>query len=114
MKKFATGAVASALMAALTLTATPACAQLVIENNVKNSCMIVVTARKVSDNFQGVPGAVVVVGVKEIENLALNDVADVSRAPPSLTFDDRFGSDSGRSIIQGQANIIKPGNRQAA
>lgn len=71
-----------------------------------DSNIIIVTARKVSENLQEVPSTIAVVTSDSIDNLALDSVADISRLTAGLTFDDSFGRDSNRPVIRGQANIL--------
>ncbi len=71
-----------------------------------DSNVIIVTARKMSENLQEVPSTIAVVSSDSIEDLALDSVADISRLTAGLTFDDSFGRDSNRPVIRGQANIL--------
>ena len=94
------------LMAAVAAVPAPAFAQPVSGENADDSNVIIVTARKVSENLQEVPASVAVVGSGTIDNLALDSVADISKVTAGLTFDDSFGRDSNRPVIRGQANIL--------
>lgn len=94
------------LMAAVAVVPATAFAQPVTGGGADDSNVIIVTARKVSENLQEVPAAVAVVGSDSIDNLALDSVADISKVTAGLTFDDSFGRDSNRPVIRGQANIL--------
>ena len=94
------------LMAAVAAAPASAFAQPVSGENADDSNVIIVTARKVSENLQEVPASVAVVGSGTIDNLALDSVADISKVTAGLTFDDSFGRDSNRPVIRGQANIL--------
>lgn len=94
------------LMAAAATLPASAFAQPVSTEGVEDSNMIIVTARKVSENLQEVPTAVAVVTSESIDNLALNSVADISKTTAGLTFDDSLGRDANRPVIRGQANVL--------
>ncbi|MEP4061148.1 TonB-dependent receptor [Parasphingorhabdus sp.] len=94
------------LMAAAASAPVSAFAQPVSGEGAEDSNVIVVTARKVSENLQEVPAAIAVVSSASIENLALDSVSDISKVTAGLTFDDSFGRDANRPVIRGQANIL--------
>ena len=94
------------LMAAVATAPASAFAQPVSTEGTEDSNVIIVTARKVSENLQEVPTAVAVVTSESIENLALNSVADISKTTAGLTFDDSLGRDANRPVIRGQANVL--------
>lgn len=94
------------LMTATAIVPAAAIAQPTTADSVEDSNVIIVTARKVSENLQEVPSTIAVVNSESIDDLALNSVADISRLTAGLTFDDSFGRDSNRPVIRGQANIL--------
>lgn len=67
---------------------------------------IVVTARKKSENLQEVPVSVSAVNSDMIQNLALQDLSDISKITAGLLFDNEFSRQSNRPVIRGQANIL--------
>ncbi len=67
---------------------------------------IIVTARKRAETVQEVPVSVSVLTAAQIENLALNDISDISKTTAGLLFDNEFGRNSNRPVIRGQANIL--------
>lgn len=95
----------ASLMAATIMTGAPVYAQDSAEG-ASDDNVIIVTARKVSENLQEVPTSVAVVTSDAIDNLALDSVADISKVTAGLTFDDSFGRDGNRPVIRGQANIL--------
>lgn len=95
----------ASLLAATVMGSTPVFAQ-DTSDGASDDNVIIVTARKVSENLQEVPSTIAVVTSDNIEDLALDSVADISRLTAGLTFDDSFGRDSNRPVIRGQANIL--------
>ena len=67
---------------------------------------IVITARKKDETLQDAPVTVAVVTDEAIARQNLNDVADIAKTTPGLTFDNEFGRQSNRPVIRGQANIL--------
>jgi len=67
---------------------------------------IIVTARKTDENLQETPVAVSVVGAETIQELAIQDLGDISKLTAGLVFDNEFGRNSNRPVIRGQANIL--------
>lgn len=95
----------ASLLAATVMGSMPAFAQ-DTSDGASDENVIIVTARKVSENLQEVPSTIAVVTADNIDDLALDSVADISRLTAGLTFDDSFGRDSNRPVIRGQANIL--------
>ena len=96
----------SCLMAASAFVPAAAFAQPVAGDIAEDPNVIIVTARKVSENLQEVPTSVAVVTAESIDNLALISVADISKTTAGLTFDDSLGRDANRPVVRGQANIL--------
>ena len=96
----------SCLMAASAFVPAVAFAQPVAGDIAEDPNVIIVTARKVSENLQEVPTSVAVVTAESIDNLALSSVADISKTTAGLTFDDSLGRDANRPVVRGQANIL--------
>ncbi len=71
-----------------------------------DSDVIIVTARKFSENLQEIPTSVAVVSSEAIDDLALDSVADISKVTAGLTFDASLGRDANRPVIRGQANVL--------
>ncbi len=94
------------LMAATIMVPATAIAQPTTTDSAEDSNVIIVTARKVSENLQEVPTSVAVVSSETIDDLALTSVSDISKTTAGLTFDDSFGRDANRPVIRGQANIL--------
>lgn len=67
---------------------------------------IVVTARKKSENLQDVPVSVTAISASTLEDLAIQDLSDVSKITAGLLFDNEFSRQSNRPVIRGQANIL--------
>ena len=67
---------------------------------------IIVTARKKAENLQEIPVSVTAIGEGLIEDLALQDLSDISKLTAGLIFDNEFGRTSDRPVIRGQANIL--------
>ena len=99
------GILASAIATALTagsnftLGSTPGWAQDTLDE-------IVVTARKRAENLQEIPVSVTAIGSDLIEDLAIQDLSDISKLTAGLLFDAEFSRDSNRPVIRGQANIL--------
>ncbi|GAB5459650.1 MAG: TonB-dependent receptor [Henriciella sp.] len=91
---------------AITSYASPAIAQDASDEEEARQDTIVVTARKTEESLQEAPVAVSVVSSDQIENLAVQDLSDISKLTAGLLFDNEFGRDSNRPVIRGQANIL--------
>ena len=67
---------------------------------------IIVTARKKEESIQDVPVAVSAISESLIQDLALQDLQDISKITAGLLFDNEFSRQSNRPVIRGQANIL--------
>lgn len=67
---------------------------------------IVVTARKKSENLQEVPVSVTALSGDLLDDLAVQDLSDISKITAGLLFDNEFSRQSNRPVIRGQANIL--------
>ncbi len=67
---------------------------------------IVVTARKKSENLQDVPVSVAAFTADRLDDLAIQDLSDISKITAGLLFDNEFSRQSNRPVIRGQANIL--------
>ena len=67
---------------------------------------IVVTARKTEENLLDAPVAVSAFTERSFEELGLNDVDDIARFTPGLSFSKAFGRTTERPVIRGQGNIL--------
>ena len=67
---------------------------------------IIVTARKKEESIQDVPVAVSAISESLIQDLALQDLSDISKITAGLLFDNEFSRQSNRPVIRGQANIL--------
>jgi iron complex outermembrane receptor protein len=67
---------------------------------------ITVTARKTEESLQKVPVAISAISGDTIQDLGLQDMADVSKITAGLIFDNEFSRVSNRPVIRGQANIL--------
>ncbi|WOE75398.1 TonB-dependent receptor [Alterisphingorhabdus coralli] len=111
------GTIKTALLGATALVAAPVGAQAQVDGQGPSTAeddaivdddsnVIIVTARKVAENIQEVPTSIAVVDSENIQDLALDSLAEISRLTPGLTFDDSFGRNSNRPVIRGQANLL--------
>lgn len=98
-------AIRAALLPCLAAAAwTPAAAPAQTANAVELE-EVVVTARKQVETLQTVPVAITAISASTIEDLGLNDLADISKITAGLVFDNEFSRTSNRPVIRGQANI---------
>ena len=67
---------------------------------------ITVTARKRDESLQDVPLAVSAFGAEDIQNRGLEDLDDVARFAPGLSFAKAFGRSTDRPVIRGQGNVL--------
>ncbi len=67
---------------------------------------VIVTARKIEESLQETPVSVAVVNSSLIDNLQLENLADIAKVTPGLTFDNEFSRGADRPVIRGQANIL--------
>ena len=67
---------------------------------------IVVTARKREERLQDIPVSVSSISEFLIQDLALQDLSDISKITAGLLFDNEFSRQSNRPVIRGQANIL--------
>ena len=67
---------------------------------------LIVTARKKEESIQDVPVAVTAISESLIQDLALQDLSDISKITAGLLFDNEFSRQSNRPVIRGQANIL--------
>jgi len=67
---------------------------------------VIVTARKVAESVQDAPVSVSVVNSAQLNNLQLENLQDIAKITPGLTFDNEFSRSSNRPVIRGQANIL--------
>ncbi len=96
------GPIAIAVAAAVGASfATPAFAQ---QSTILDE--ITVTARKKEESIQDVPVAVSAISADLIQDLALQDLSDISKITAGLLFDNEFSRQSNRPVIRGQANIL--------
>ena len=68
--------------------------------------VVIVTARKQSENLQEAPITVAVTTSETIDRLALNSIVDISKTTAGITFDDSLGRDANRPVVRGQASIL--------
>ena len=68
--------------------------------------VVLVTARKRSENIQDVPVAVTALTAEQIADLGIRDLSDVSKITAGLIFDSEYARGSNRPVIRGQANIL--------
>jgi len=67
---------------------------------------IVVTARKTEEGLNDAPITVSALSADAIENLDINDIDDLARFAPGLSFSSAFGRATERPVIRGQGNIL--------
>ena len=68
--------------------------------------VVLVTARKRSENIQDVPVAVTALTAEQIADFGIRDLSDVSKITAGLIFDSEYARGSNRPVIRGQANIL--------
>uniref|UniRef100_UPI003A943F49 TonB-dependent receptor plug domain-containing protein n=1 Tax=Parasphingorhabdus sp. TaxID=2709688 RepID=UPI003A943F49 len=108
MKKFATGTIKSALLAATALAVAPAYAQSGEAGAAdgSDSNIIIVTARKKEENLQTVPVTVNVIGEQMIDDANIAGLEDLSDFTPGFQLQSAFGRDADRPVIRGASNIL--------
>lgn len=67
---------------------------------------ITVTARKQEETLQDAPIAVSAFGSEDIANQGLNNVDDLARFAPGLSFSQTFGRSGDRPVMRGQSNVL--------
>ena len=67
---------------------------------------IIVTARKRDENLQTVPASVTAITEHALRDHSIQDVNDVARFTPGLSFSQAFGRATERPVIRGAANIL--------
>ena len=67
---------------------------------------IVVTARRQEETLQDAPVAVSAFSSQEIASQGLNNVDDLARFAPGLSFSQTFGRSGDRPVMRGQSNVL--------
>ncbi len=67
---------------------------------------VVVTARRQEETLQDAPVAVTAVSGQEIASQGLNNIDDLARFAPGLSFSQTFGRSGDRPVMRGQSNVL--------
>ncbi len=67
---------------------------------------IVVTARKVEENLQSIPGSISTVSASDIEDYQLETLDDIARLAPGFSFSKAFGRATERPVVRGLSNVL--------
>ena len=88
------------------LSATPAVAQENADTSKANeSSMIVVTARKVEENLQDIPGAITAFTSEEMTRRSISELEDIALQTPGLVFEDFSNGGFGAPSIRGTTQL---------
>lgn len=74
---------------------------------------IIVTARKKEEGLMDTPVSLSVFSAEQVKELNINDVNDIAKFSPGLSFSKAFGRSTERPVIRGAANILAGTNPQA-
>ncbi|MEP2101232.1 MAG: TonB-dependent receptor [Parasphingorhabdus sp.] len=92
--------IATSATSALTI-ATAASAFAQEEEGASESNMIIVTARKVEERLQDIPGAITAFNAEELQNRSISELEDVALQTPGLVFEDFSNGGFGTPTIRG-------------
>ena len=67
---------------------------------------IVVTARRQEETLQDAPVAVTAFSAQDIAKQGLNNIDDLARFSPGLSFSQTFGRSGDRPVMRGQSNVL--------
>ena len=67
---------------------------------------ILVTARRQEETLQDAPVAVTAFGAEDITKQGLNNIDDLARFAPGLSFSQTFGRSGDRPVMRGQSNVL--------
>ena len=67
---------------------------------------IMVTARKQEETLQDAPVAISAFGAQDIARQGLNNIDDLARFAPGLSFSQAFGRSGDRPVMRGQSNVL--------
>lgn len=76
------------------------------ENRSAKLDRITVTARRQEETLQDAPVAVSAFGTEDIANQGLNNIDDLARFAPGLSFSQTFGRSGDRPVMRGQSNVL--------
>lgn len=67
---------------------------------------IVVTARRQEETLQDAPVAITAFTAQDLVNQGLNNIDDLARFAPGLSFSQTFGRSGDRPVMRGQSNVL--------
>ncbi|MEP0190432.1 MAG: TonB-dependent receptor [Erythrobacter sp.] len=91
----------TSLAAAIILPAMPAVAQDQEESSVTEDGGIIVTARKIEENVQDIPGSISAFSAEDLEERSVSELEDIALLTPGLVFEDFSNGGFGSPTIRG-------------